>query len=122
MMSPQQVQSWLDAYCEAWQTYDPELIADLFSEDATYAYHPWDDPIHGREAIVSDWLADRDEPGSWEADYYPLLISDGGVAIQGQTRYTSGKVYENLWILEFNEDGKCTRFVEWFMMPPESTG
>ena len=34
------VQAWVDAYVRAWRTYDPADIAALFTEDATYAYHP----------------------------------------------------------------------------------
>ena len=122
MVTPQHVQDWLDAYIAAWQTYDPGLIGDLFASDATYAYHPWDDPIRGRDAIIAAWLSEQDDAGSWEAEYYPLLIADDGVAVGGRTRYTTGKVYENLWLLEFGDDGRCARFVEWYMVPPGGEG
>ena len=36
------VQGWLDAYVEAWRTYDPDAIGTLFAQEATYAYHPYD--------------------------------------------------------------------------------
>ena len=29
-------QRWLDAYVEAWRTYDPAGIGELFGEDAEY--------------------------------------------------------------------------------------
>ncbi len=48
--------AWLDRYVSAWRTYDPVAIGDLFSVDATYRYHPEDEPIMGRAAIVADWL------------------------------------------------------------------
>jgi SnoaL-like domain len=35
------VQAWLDAYVEAGHTCDPAAIAALFTDDATYTYHPW---------------------------------------------------------------------------------
>jgi len=53
-MTRQDVQPWLDAYREAWQSYDPEQIAALFSADATYAYKPWEKPLNGRAAIAAD--------------------------------------------------------------------
>jgi hypothetical protein len=28
---------------DAWRTYDPAAIGTLFAEDATYAYHPYDE-------------------------------------------------------------------------------
>jgi hypothetical protein len=51
------VQAWLDAYVEAWHTYDPAAIAALLTGDAKYAYHPWDEGeglSRGRDAIVAD--------------------------------------------------------------------
>ena len=34
----------------------------------------------------------------------------------GETRYLEdAKVFSNLFELEFDADGRCTRFVEWFM-------
>ena len=118
MITHQQVQDWLDAYVEAWRTYDADLIGALFSEDASYAYTPWDTPTRGREAIVTEWLANQDAPGSWEAEYHPLIVSDAGVVARGQTRYADGNVYENLWLLEFDDAGRCTSYVDWYMKRP----
>ena len=71
-MDESRLQSWLDAYVEAWRSYDREAIAALFAEDASYAYHPYDEPLRGRDAIASSWLDDQDAPGSWETAYRPL--------------------------------------------------
>jgi hypothetical protein len=60
-----QVQEWLDAYVAAWRSYDGAAIGDLFAAEATYAYHPYDEPERGREAIVASWQHERDAPGSW---------------------------------------------------------
>ena len=38
------VQAWLDAYMQAWETYDPAEVDALFTEDAEYRWHPADDP------------------------------------------------------------------------------
>ena len=54
---------WLQAYVDAWRSYDPAAIAALFTDDARYRYHPWDDPVEGRDAIVADWLAQQGRPG-----------------------------------------------------------
>jgi len=119
-MTEEDVQSWLDAYVDAWRTYDPAAITALFSEDATYAYHPWDeDLVRGRDAIVADWLAEQDEPGSWEAQYRPVMVQGQQAIATGTTRYADGKFYWNLFLLRFSQDGSCAEFVEWFMTPPE---
>jgi len=110
-----QVQAWLDGYVEAWRTYDERSVRDLFAPDATYAYHPYDEPLQGRDAIVAAWLGDRDEPGSWEASYAPSLIDGDRAIATGETRYGDGRVYSNLFELTFDAGGRCTRFVEWYM-------
>ena len=120
-MTHDDVRVWLDAYVDAWRTYDPAAIAALFTEDATYAYHPWDEGealVRGRDAIVADWLEERDPPGSWEARYEPLMVEGEQAVATGTTRYTDGKTYWNLWLLRFGEDGRCAEYVEWFMVPP----
>ncbi len=119
------VQAWIDAYVQAWRTYDPAEIAALFTENATYAYHPWDEGeavVRGRDAIVADWLEEQDEPGSWEAHYRPLMVEGQRSVATGTTRYANGKFYWNLFLLRFGGDGRCAEFVEWYMTePPEET-
>jgi hypothetical protein len=120
-MTHDDVQAWLDAYVGAWRTYDDAAIAALFTEDATYAYHPWDegeDLVRGRDAIVANWLDEQDEPGSWEAQYRPLLVAGEQAVAAGTTRYADGRIYWNLWVLGFGADGRCAEFVEWYMVPP----
>jgi ketosteroid isomerase-like protein len=119
------VRAWLNAYVEAWRTYDPAAIGALFTEDATYAYHPWDgenDLVRGRDAIVANWLEEQDKPGSWEAQYRPLMVEGERAVATGATRYANGKFYWNLFVLRFGGDGRCAEFVEWYMTePPEET-
>jgi ketosteroid isomerase-like protein len=113
------VQRWLDAYLRAWRTYDEASIRELFAEDATYAYHPYDEPERGRDAIVASWKHEPDEPAAWEAGYAPYLIDGHRAIATGETRYLeAGKVFSNLFELEFDADGRCTRFVEWYVAHP----
>jgi hypothetical protein len=114
-----QVQEWLDAYVKAWRAYDTDAIGALFAPDATYAFHPYDEPVRGRDAIVAAWLGDRDEPGSWEATYAPLVIEGDRAIATGETRYPgAGRVFSNLFELEFDAHGRCRRFVEWYAEHP----
>jgi hypothetical protein len=115
------VQRWIDAYVYAWRTYDPAAIGALFAEDATYAYHPYDEGeevVRGREAIVADWLEERDEPGTWEASYRPLVVEGQRTVAKGTTSYTNGDFFWNLWTLRFDDETRCAEFVEWFMVRP----
>jgi uncharacterized protein (TIGR02246 family) len=117
------VQRWLDAYVQAWTTYDPADIAALFAEDAVYYYHPYDAPVRGREAIVASWIESdrRDPPGTYHGQYQPLAI-DGSVAVtNGRSRYfeadgvTLRTEFDNLFVLHFDEAGRCSEFREWYM-------
>jgi hypothetical protein len=99
------VQRWIDAYVDAWRTYDPAAIEALFAEDATYAYHPYDEGeevVRGREAIVADWLEEQDDPGTWEASYSPLVVEGQRAVAGGTTSYTNGYFYWNLWTMRFD--------------------
>ncbi len=92
-MTPERVQEWLDAYVEAWRSYDAEAIGALFSDAAEYRYHPYDEPLRGCRAIVDSWLGDRDEPGSWEASYAPLRIAgDSPIATESRMAWINAMV------------------------------
>lgn len=112
-------QRWLDAYVEAWKTYDRDKIAALFSDDAEYRYHPQDEPIRGRQRIVDSWLEEPDEKGTYDAHYEPLAI-DGDVHVaHGWSRYFNrdGAMrdeYLNVYVCGFNEAGECTSFNEYW--------
>lgn len=62
------VDHWLQAYVEAWKSYDREQIGALFAEDVRYRYHPYDDPVEGREAVVESWLGEGDHAGASTRD------------------------------------------------------
>ena len=123
-MNRETLQVWLDKYVDAWRTYDPAQIADLFSEDALYYYSPWDEqnPLSGREAIVADWLREPNPAGSWEAHYVPVAVEGNVGVAQGRTRYfkTDSSVereFDNIFVMHFDDAGRCVRFTEWYMQP-----
>jgi ketosteroid isomerase-like protein len=119
------VQAWLSAYARAWETYDPDAVGDLFSEDAIYLYHPFDEGVRGRLAIVASWVDKKDPPGTYEGSY-ELVAVDGNLAVaHGRSRYFTDasksklvREYDNLFLMEFDDDGRCRSFREWYMRPP----
>jgi hypothetical protein len=122
------LQRWLDRYVLAWRANEGESIRELFTEDATYRYHPLDDqPVRGVDAIVASWLEDPDEPDSWQAEYRALAV-DGDLGIaEGWTRYNADternepeRLYANLWVMRFDDTGRCRDFTEWYMEPRRS--
>jgi ketosteroid isomerase-like protein len=122
-MNREDVDRWLERYVAAWKSYDRSAIGELFSEDATYRYHPYDEPVGGREAIVESWFEDPDEPGSFDASYESYAVDgDRAVAVGSSTYFDAGgsveKVYDNVYLLRFAGDGRCAEFTEWFMKRP----
>ncbi|MCA1735869.1 MAG: nuclear transport factor 2 family protein [Actinobacteria bacterium] len=118
MIDRQAVQDWLNRYVAAWSSYERSAIEALFTEDAEYRYHPYDEPVVGNAAIADDWLEEKDEPGSWNANYQPHLVEGDWATAVGTTTYGDGRFYWNMWELTFAPDGRCQRFVEWFMKQP----
>jgi hypothetical protein len=127
------VARWLRDYIEAWKSYDRDAIVALFADEASYQYHPWDEPIIGSQVIADSWLGegtyadeegwDKDDPGSYDAAYVPYAVEgDRAVAI-GSSTYTNPDgsirtIYENCFLIRFGEDGRCTEFTEFFMERP----
>lgn len=133
-MDRQGVQDWLDRYVDAWKSFDPEAIGALFADGATYRYHPYDEGeavVRGRDEIVRSWVApegsesDRDEPGTYDAQYEPWAVeADRAVAVGTSTYYRDAeqrevdRVYHNVFLLRFDDDGRCTEFIETFIQAP----
>jgi hypothetical protein len=129
-MTHDEVQAWLDRYVAAWRSYDPAAIGDLFSVDAAYRYHPWDEPTHGRETIVRDWLepngnaSGRDQAGTYAATYRPYAVDGRRAVAVGTSDYLDvpggalERRYHNVFLLVFDEDGRCREFTELFMLAP----
>jgi ketosteroid isomerase-like protein len=127
-----EVNRWLGDYVQAWMTYDREQVEALFAEDISYRYHPYDDPIEGREAMVESWLAagedsdasSRDEPGTYEAFYRCVAADDDMAVAVGTSSYKEApdgpvaRVYDNCFVMRFDSEGRCREFVEWFMKRP----
>jgi hypothetical protein len=118
------VDRWLAGYVEAWRTYDRERIAALFAADAQYRYHPYDEPLRGRDAIASSWLGDRDAAGTWSAEYRAVAVDDDVAVATGSSTYLAepggavDRVYDNCFVMRFDADGRCREFTEWFVERP----
>jgi ketosteroid isomerase-like protein len=127
------IDRWLRAYVEAWKAYDRDLISDLFAEDVKYRYHPYDDPVEGRDAVVRSWLGEtahpgapaRDEKGTFDAAYRAIAV-DGDVAVAtGSSSYSAEPggpvrtVYDNCFVMRFDSAGRCREFTEWYIKRPD---
>jgi ketosteroid isomerase-like protein len=120
------VDAWFERYMNAWKKYDRDEIAGLFTDDAEYRYYPYDKPVVGGQAIADSWMEEgrRDEPGSFDADY-KCVAADGNTAVAtGESIYydKDGSVkeaFDNAFVMEFDDDGRCKKFTEYYVKRPE---
>ena len=68
-------------------------------------------------------MAERDifVHDNYDAQYEPIAIgTDGLVVTQGRTHYFDAETgetsveYDNVWVLRFDVDGRCSEFHEWY--------
>jgi ketosteroid isomerase-like protein len=116
-------QGWLDRYVRAWESNDAEEIDALFTEDATYSYGPFREDVKGRDAIVASWFEDPDAPGSWSAEYHPIVVEGDTAIANGRSRYfepdgSPRAEYDNIFLIRLADDGRCAEFREWFVERP----
>ncbi len=131
-MDSETAQAWLNRYVAAWRTYDRDDIAALFAEDVAYRYHPYDEPVLGRDAVVASWLGERDSagtatrdaPDTYEAHYTPFAVDGDTVVATGTSVYRDrpggpvSTTYDNCFLIRFDEEGRCQEFTELYMKRP----
>jgi hypothetical protein len=126
-MTHDDVQGWLNRYIDAWRRNERQPIFDLFTEDATYSYGPYREPIKGREAIADSWLEGPDAPDSRAAEYAPIAVDGDTAVIRGRSRYFEEDrsrlrtEYDNIFVIRFGPDGRAREFAEWFIENPAFT-
>ena len=126
-MMKAEVDDWLRRYVAAWQSYEHDDIAALFTSDVEYRYHPWDEPDVGADTIARSWVEpdQRDEPGTWQGEYRCIAVDDDVAVATGTSTYfvePGGAIrtlYYNCFVMRFAEDGKCSQFTEFFMEHPK---
>ena len=117
------VSDWIGGYLVAWDSNAPADIRALFTPDARYRFHPWDEPVVGHDAITAAWLDGGDQIGD-HAFVWEVVAVDGPTAVvQARTSYSAGsaagRAFENLWIIRLGPDGRATDFTEWYLERPE---
>jgi hypothetical protein len=129
-----EVLAWVDAHDEAWRSNDPGAIGRLFSEDGIYHLGPWEGPwrghrgpIIGRRAIADAWATAFDADERFEAQTEIVAIEVRRAVVrrtityQGTGREPASR-FACLWILDFDSNGQCREYQEWFVEePPQAT-
>lgn len=112
--------AWMARYLAAWEGNDRGDITALFTEDAVYDPQTGSGIWSGHDGIVAGWLAAADGPDDWSFTWDPLVETDDIAVVTGVTVYDEPPSYRNLWEIHFAGDGRCHRFVEWFIADPST--
>ena len=115
------VSTWIDGYRRAWDSNAPADIRALFTENAEYRTAPFVDPRVGQDAIVAGWIEDQDQPEDYEFSWKPAGLDGDTAFVEGDTRYSDGRRYANLWVIRFAADGRADSYTEWYMRYPDET-
>ncbi|MEX0626692.1 MAG: nuclear transport factor 2 family protein [Chloroflexota bacterium] len=118
------VERSLAAYRRAWETDDPQAIAALFTEDATYAPRPFGKPWEGRDAIVANWIELGDSKNAWQFESEIVAVDGDTGVVRGLTTYAAHdnepeEVYSNIWVVRLAPEGRARSFAEWWVQLPE---
>jgi len=120
-MKKSPVAAWVDDYRRAWESNDPAGIGRLFAKQACYYHTPFAEPWVGRDVIVAEWLARKDEPGTTTFRYEVIAARGDTGVVRGWTTYLETRnEYSNIWVIRFNDRGRCREFTEWWVQRPET--
>lgn len=89
-LTRQEAREVIDVYIKAWVTQDPDLIATIFTESASYHERVMQDPIPDRAAIRQYWV---DKVVRSQADIRCELLS----------LYLDGDTVIAEWLAEFDD-------------------
>jgi ketosteroid isomerase-like protein len=116
---------WVARYEAAWRAWGTDLLAGLFTADATYRPAPFADPVRGLAAIRKMWEAEREGPDEvFIMLAEPVAASDGRAVVRVDVRYGEPvhEHYRDLWVLHLTDDGRCHAFEEWPFWPADQPG
>ena len=118
------VETWVRGYERLWRTAGTEGLAELFSADASYLTSPWASPVVGLPALAEFWEDGRDGPDESFTMTSEVLAVDGPTAVvRVSVEYDApdGR-WRDLWLLTFDDGGRCVAFEEWPFAPRQSNG
>jgi len=122
MVGRSHVKSWVTDYERAWRTPGTAAMSGLFSDNATYRQTPYGTSIVGLDAIVSMWEQEREGPDELFTMTSEVVAVDDDIAVvRVQVDYGDPvtQEYLDLWVLRFNDDGRCIAFEEWPFWPEQ---
>ena len=119
-MTREQLEAWLASYRTAWGSDDPEDVAALFTDSATYSPWPYARAWAGRDTIVAKWIERGDSGRPWTFEHRIVAIDGDLGVVEGVTGYPAHgdeeeTEFKNLWLIRLAPDGRASEFGEWWV-------
>jgi hypothetical protein len=108
---------WLEAYGRAWEGRDPDAAADLFTEDASYAWGPFEEPLRGQGAIRRRWAEATEAQRNVRFGSEVLGAVDAGAVARWWCAFAVGEAHielEGIFLVSLTADERCRDFREWW--------
>lgn len=124
-MDRDDVRAWVEAYERVWRTAGTNALAELFTPDVTYLPSPWATPIRSLVRLAEFWDRERDGPDEVFALTSSVVAVDGDTAVVRVAVDYGDPVtsrWLDLWVLRFDEAGRCQAFEEWPFAPDQADG
>jgi ketosteroid isomerase-like protein len=117
----------LEAYGQAWETFDGDAWVALFTEDAEYRNDPFEPPIVGHNALRAYLLQAADSQRNVEFTVERHWVSGATVLAAWHVtfvRRSTGNVVRivGFMTLEIVDHGRIARFREWAQYAPDASG
>ena len=118
---------WLEVYGRAWEDFDGDAWVGLFTEDAEYHVDPFGTPLVGHNALRAYLLDASGSERDVEFTVERHWVSGATVLAAWHasfSRKAGGQKARLAGFLtaEMADDGHASRFREWTVDAPETTG
>lgn len=126
-LTRERFQQWMETYGRASAENDPRASANLFAENASYYETPFADPLIGRDAIYDYWNKGAQNLKDKEASFEILAANGNTGMARWQSKFTvieTGKRFalDCLFVVEFEDEGLCRTFREWWHIQERNDG
>lgn len=110
---------WLERYRQAWIARDATAAGRLFTEDAVYREHPFQDAFVGRAAIEDYWSRVTATQIRVELRYGRAVVDGDRVAVEWWANLdtASGPItLAGEFLLAFDDSGTCRELREYWLL------
>ena len=115
-----ELRRWVAGYEAAWRARGIDSLGSLFAEDAQYRHSPYAEPVIGLDEIAQMWEAEREGHDEVFALVTEIVaVEDDTAVVRARVLYgvPVRQEYSDLWVIRFEDDGRCVSFEEWPFWP-----